>query len=172
MAVTSIDALVLARSQFHHSANYRSLVAHGVATPGHRRDREARRDDRAGGEDRHRARSTHTRPPTARELATTAVLALPLTEVSVKRRTGGVGDDEADLALPYWAGVVPLQVTHGYAETAPDVLVPPPAYVRTRPAWLERPPLRGSPRRAVGAARRPTRPICSRCTPTRRSHGI
>jgi RimJ/RimL family protein N-acetyltransferase len=40
--------------------------------------------------------------------------------------------------------VVPLRVTHGYAETAPDVLVPPPAYVRTRPAWLERPPLRGT----------------------------
>jgi RimJ/RimL family protein N-acetyltransferase len=143
LAVTSIDALVMARSQFHHSANYRSLVAHGVATLV--TDETAKRDamtalvEKVGP-----GRSTHTRPPTARELAATAVLAMPLREVSVKRRVGGVGDDEADLALPYWAGVVPLRVTHGYGETAPDVRVPAPDYVRTRPAWLEQPSLRGT----------------------------
>jgi nitroimidazol reductase NimA-like FMN-containing flavoprotein (pyridoxamine 5'-phosphate oxidase superfamily)/RimJ/RimL family protein N-acetyltransferase len=130
--VTHIDGLVLARSQFHHSANYRSLVAHGVATPVLDED-EKRRILAALVEKTGPGRSEHTRPPNARELAQTTVLALPLTEVSVKSRSHGVVDDEEDLDLPYWAGVVPLTVTHGLAVNAPGVTAEPPPYLSRSP---------------------------------------
>jgi uncharacterized protein len=142
VSVTAIDALVLARSQFHHSANYRSLVAHGVArlvTD----DVAKRAAMTALVEKTGTGRSTHTRPPTAAELAKTAVLALPLDEVSVKRRAGGVGDDAADLDLPYWAGIVPLTTAHGFGEPADGVSVPAPGYVRTRSCWFEPAVIRG-----------------------------
>jgi RimJ/RimL family protein N-acetyltransferase/nitroimidazol reductase NimA-like FMN-containing flavoprotein (pyridoxamine 5'-phosphate oxidase superfamily) len=156
IAVTSIDALVLARSQFHHSANYRSLVAHGIARLV--TDETVKRSSlTALVEKIGTGRSDHTRPPTAAELAKTAVLALDLTEMSLKRRTGGVGDDEADLALPYWAGVVPLATTHGYAETADGVTVDAPSYVRARSPYFQEVTLRGAhvvlePLRASDAA--------------------
>ncbi len=143
VAVTAIDALVLARSQFHHSANYRSLVAHGIARLV--TDEAAKRVamtalvEKIG-----TGRSTHTRPPTAVELAKTAVLALDLTEVSLKRRTSGVGDDEADLDLPYWAGIVPLETTLGYGEAADGVRVEAPDYVRTRSPYHASVTLRGA----------------------------
>ena len=63
-------------------------------------------------------RAGDTRPPTARELAQTSVLALPLVEVSAKVRAAGVGDEPEDYALPHWAGVLPLRLTHG--EPEPD----------------------------------------------------
>jgi uncharacterized protein len=154
--VTITDALILARSQFHHSANYRSVVAHGlgrlVADEAEKRVAMTALVDKVGsvvadggGTASHLAtvdelrRSTHTRPPTAAELAKTAVIALDLVDVSVKRRTGGVGDDEADLALPYWAGVVPLRTVVGVGEPADGVTVPAPAYVpteRKKSSWL------------------------------------
>jgi nitroimidazol reductase NimA-like FMN-containing flavoprotein (pyridoxamine 5'-phosphate oxidase superfamily) len=65
-------------------------------------------------------RSAQTRPPSARELAQTAVLALPLREVSAKVRAGGVADEPEDYALPYWAGVLPLRLVAG--EPEPDRL--------------------------------------------------
>lgn len=136
VTVTAIDGLVLARSQFHHSANYRSAVAYGTARL--LTDVAAKREamdalvNKVGP-----GRSTHTRPPTPQELAKTSVLALELTEVSVKRRTGGVSEDEEDLALPYWAGVVPLRLTHGEAITDTGVTVPAPDYIRTRSPWRE-----------------------------------
>src|SRR5262245_8869262 len=118
--VTHIDALVLARSQFHHSANYRSVVAHGVATPVIDEAEKARvlnaLIDKTGP-----GRSAHTRPANAKELAQTTVLALPLTEVSVKVRAHGVVDDEEDLDLPYWAGIVPLTTTRGLPVNAEGV---------------------------------------------------
>ena len=82
-------------------------------------------------------RSADSRPPSRRELAETAVLALPLREVSVRDRTGGVNDDPADLDLPYWAGVLPLRLTAGLPEPAPGVTAPLPAYLRParRPGW-------------------------------------
>jgi RimJ/RimL family protein N-acetyltransferase/nitroimidazol reductase NimA-like FMN-containing flavoprotein (pyridoxamine 5'-phosphate oxidase superfamily) len=142
VTVTALDGLVLARSQFNHSANYRSLVAHGTATlvsdPDAKRDAMTALVEKVGP-----GRSEHTRPPTAAELAKTAVLALPLDEVSVKRRSGGVIDDEDDLALPYWAGVVPLTTTFGYGEPEPGVHVPAPDYVRTRSPYLEAATMRG-----------------------------
>jgi nitroimidazol reductase NimA-like FMN-containing flavoprotein (pyridoxamine 5'-phosphate oxidase superfamily)/RimJ/RimL family protein N-acetyltransferase len=143
VTVTLIDGLVLARSQFHHSANYRSVVAHGTAalvTDPAERDRAfaALVDKIMPG------RTGDSRPPNAKELAKTALLALPLREVSAKVRTGGVGDDEEDLDLPHWAGVVPLKLVAGLPEPAPDVLVPLPAYLRpVETGWRAAPTLRG-----------------------------
>jgi len=115
--VTHIDGLVLARSQFHHSANYRSVVAHGTATPV--TDPEEKSavltaivEKIAVG------RAADTRAPSAKELAQTQVLALPLVEVAAKVRAKGVGDDDEDYALPHWAGVVPLRLVAG--EPEPD----------------------------------------------------
>ncbi len=142
VAVTEIDALVLARSQINHSANYRSLVAHGTARLV--TDEAAKRTamdalvEKVG-----TGRTAHTRPPTAAEMAKTAVLALDLTEVSLKRRMHGVGDDEEDLGLPYWAGVVPLTKSFGYAVPDDGVTVPAPDYVRVRSPYQELVTLRG-----------------------------
>ncbi len=142
VTVTLLDGFVLARSQFHHSANYRSVVAYGTATivadGERRRAMDALVDKVAPG------RSADTRPPDARELAATAILAVPLTEVSVKARVGGVADEPEDCALPYWAGVVPLRLTPGMPAPDSGVPVPVPDYLRPeRSRWLEPAVLRG-----------------------------
>ncbi|MGK5676474.1 bifunctional pyridoxamine 5'-phosphate oxidase family protein/GNAT family N-acetyltransferase [Micromonospora sp. URMC 106] len=143
VAVTLLDGLVYARSQFHHSANYRSVVAHGTAhlvTD----EREKARMLTALVEKVGAGRSGDSRPPSRRELAETAVLALPLREVSVRARTGGVREDEADRALPHWAGVVPLRLTAGLPEPDAGVGAPVPAYLRpARSPWLDPAVLRG-----------------------------
>jgi uncharacterized protein len=110
--VTLLDGLVLARSAFHHSMNYRSVVVLGEArTVSDSAEKAAALaallEHVAAG------RSATARPPNAKELAATAVVALPLAEVSAKLRSGGPIDDEEDLALPYWAGHVPLQLVAG-----------------------------------------------------------
>ncbi|MCX4473784.1 bifunctional pyridoxamine 5'-phosphate oxidase family protein/GNAT family N-acetyltransferase [Micromonospora sp. NBC_01655] len=144
VAVTLLDGLVYARSQFHHSANYRSVVAHGTAhlvTDA----REKAAAMTALVEKVAPGRSADARPPSRRELAETAVLALPLREVSTRVRAGGVREDEADLHLPHWAGVVPLALTAGPPEPAAGVSVPVPAYLRPgRSPWLEPATLRGA----------------------------
>jgi nitroimidazol reductase NimA-like FMN-containing flavoprotein (pyridoxamine 5'-phosphate oxidase superfamily)/RimJ/RimL family protein N-acetyltransferase len=143
VTVTLLDGLVLARSQFHHSANYRSVVVYGTATvvsdeATQRRAMDALVDKVAPG------RSADTRAPDAKELAATAILAIPLTEVSVKARTGGPVDDAADYALPYWAGVVPLRVTAGVPEPDAGVALPVPDYLRpAQSTWLEPAVMRG-----------------------------
>jgi len=135
LSVTHLDGLVLARSQFHHSANYRSMVAHGIATlvesPEDKLSVLAAIVDKIGD-----GRSAHTRPPTPKELAQTSVLALKLDEVSVRQRTGGVLEDEEDLDLPYWAGVVPLQVVAGRPLPDSGVLAVTPPYLAADP-WLD-----------------------------------
>lgn len=128
LAVTLLDGLVLARSQFHHSANYRSVVAHGTARlvtdeSDKRRVLAALLDKLGPG------RAADSRPPTRKELAETAVLALPLREVSLRCRTGGVSEDPADLALPHWAGVVPLRLVPGVPEPDAGVAGPAPDYL-------------------------------------------
>jgi RimJ/RimL family protein N-acetyltransferase/nitroimidazol reductase NimA-like FMN-containing flavoprotein (pyridoxamine 5'-phosphate oxidase superfamily) len=143
VTVTHLDGLVLARSQFHHSANYRSVVAHGrahlVTDP-----EEKLRVLTALVEKVARGRSAETRPPNPRELAETNVLALPLTEVSVKARMGGVNDEPEDYALPYWAGVVPLRLTPGVPDPDAGVRSPVPANLQPdRSPWLQAPTLRG-----------------------------
>jgi nitroimidazol reductase NimA-like FMN-containing flavoprotein (pyridoxamine 5'-phosphate oxidase superfamily) len=117
VAVTLLDGLVLARSQFHHSANYRSVVAHGIATVV--TDPEEKSAVLTAIVEKIAAgRAADTRAPSPKELAQTSVLALPLSEVSAKVRAKGVGDEPEDYALPHWAGVVPLRTVAG--EPEPD----------------------------------------------------
>jgi hypothetical protein len=110
--VTLIDGLVLARSAFHHSVNYRSVVVFGRAT---RIDDPTERlaaldvlvDALVPG------RLVDARPPNDKELRGTVVLALPLDELSVKARTGGPLDEPEDYDLDVWAGVLPLGLVAG-----------------------------------------------------------
>jgi len=112
VTVTLIDGLVLARSAFHHSVNYRSVVILGNAVLVD--DREAKVGMlRAMVEKLVPYRWQNTRPPTDQELAATMVLRLPIDEASAKVRTGQPMDDEEDYALPHWAGVIPLHLTAG-----------------------------------------------------------
>ncbi|MFE9693163.1 bifunctional pyridoxamine 5'-phosphate oxidase family protein/GNAT family N-acetyltransferase [Micromonospora sp. NPDC005806] len=143
ITVTLLDGLVFARSQFNHSANYRSVVVHGSARPV--TDEQEKLDVlTALVEKVATGRSTDSRPPSRRELAETAVLALPLREVSVRARAAGANDDPADLDLPHWAGVVPLRLTAGVPEPAAGVTAPVPAYLRpARSPWLDPVVLRG-----------------------------
>ncbi|MDX2968909.1 pyridoxamine 5'-phosphate oxidase family protein [Kribbella solani] len=77
-------------------------------------------------------RSTAVRPPNRKELAKTSVLALSLTEASVKTRSGPANDEEEDLNLPYWTGVIPLHSVAGEPENNPDCDLLVPAHVRSR----------------------------------------
>jgi nitroimidazol reductase NimA-like FMN-containing flavoprotein (pyridoxamine 5'-phosphate oxidase superfamily) len=133
LAVTLLDGLVFARSQFHHSANYRSVVAHGTARlvtdPDDKRRVLAALLDKLGP-----GRAADSRPPTGKELAETAVLALPLREASLRSRTGGVSEDPADLELPHWAGVVPLRLIPGTPLPEPGMATPAPGYLPVAPA--------------------------------------
>lgn len=120
VTATLTDGLVLARSAFHHSINYRTVVAHGTAvlvteTVEKTAALAALVEAVAPG------RVEATRGPTAKELAATAVLRLQLVEVSLKVRTGGPDDDADDQDLPYWAGVLPLSTSPGRPEPAPDL---------------------------------------------------
>ncbi|NUP20512.1 MAG: pyridoxamine 5'-phosphate oxidase family protein [Streptomyces sp.] len=127
LTVTHVDALILARSAFHHSINYRSVVVHGMAydvtDPEEKRVAlDALVDHVVPG------RAADSRPANRKELAATAVIRLDLNEVSAKLRTGGVNDEPEDLALPYWAGVVPLRKGYeapvGDPDLAPGTLLP------------------------------------------------
>lgn len=106
--VTLIDGLVLARSAFHHSVNYRSVVVFGAAALVSEDEKiEALR---AFTEHIVPGRWQEVRPPNKSELAATAVLSLPIQEASAKVRTGDPVDAEEDYALDVWAGVIPLKL--------------------------------------------------------------
>jgi hypothetical protein len=112
VTVTHVDGLVLARSAFHHSVNYRSVVALGVAhlienTEEKLRALEAFTNHVMPG------RWNDIRTPTEQELRATSVLALPLDEVSAKVRVGPPKDEAEDYSLPIWAGVLPLNIVPG-----------------------------------------------------------
>ena len=133
LTVTHVDALILARSAFHHSINYRSVVVHGIAhdvtDPEEKRAAlDALVDHVVPG------RAADSRPANKKELAATAVIRLDLTEVSAKLRTGGVNDEPEDLALPHWAGVLPLR--KGFEAPLPEADLAPgtafPDYLATR----------------------------------------
>ena len=109
VTVTLLDGLVLARSAFHHSMNYRSVVIFGTATTVQDTDQKLEAL-RAFTEHVVPGRWAEVRPPSRQELQGTLVLSLPLTEASAKVRTGPPLDDEADYSLPVWAGVVPIQL--------------------------------------------------------------
>ncbi|HUL33196.1 MAG TPA: pyridoxamine 5'-phosphate oxidase family protein [Candidatus Eisenbacteria bacterium] len=109
LTVTLADGLVLARSVFNHSMNYRSVVALGTAALAN--DPTEKQDVlRAFTEKLIPGRWQDARQPSEQELKATSILKLPLTEVSAKVRTGAVEDDAADYALPVWAGVIPLRL--------------------------------------------------------------
>jgi hypothetical protein len=110
VAVTLVDGLVLARSAFHHSINYRSVVVLGTAEV-ISDEQEKMEALRAFTEHLIPGRWHDVRPPHQLELAATLVLRLPLNEASAKIRTGPPLDDEADYDLPVWAGVLPLRLT-------------------------------------------------------------
>lgn len=131
VTVTLVDGLVLARAAMHHSMNYRSVVAVGAARIVEDPDEKAQALHAVVNHIRP-GRADDCRPPDARELAATAVLALDLDEVSAKIREGGVSDDAEDLTLPYWAGVVPLRLTAGVAVPDADLdpATPLPSYLR------------------------------------------
>jgi len=109
VCVTLLDGLVMARSAFHHSMNYRSAMIFGTAMEVRDRD-EKIRVLTALVEHVARGRSRDARAPNEAELKQTLVLSLPITEASAKIRTGGPIDDEEDYALPIWAGVLPLRL--------------------------------------------------------------
>jgi len=112
VTVTLIDGLVLARSAFHHSMNYRSVVVFGRATViENREDKLAAL--RALSEHMVPDRWDEVRAPNESELQQTTVLALPLAEASAKIRTGPPLDDEEDYDLEVWAGVIPLRLRAG-----------------------------------------------------------
>ena len=136
VTITLSDGLVLARSVFNHSMNYRSAVALGNASV----------VDEAG-EKLHALRAftekilpgrwNDARRPNEKELKATSILRLPLTEISAKVRTGGVEDDAEDYALRVWAGVVPLRLVADapLRDERCDPALPTPAYAvnfRTR----------------------------------------
>ncbi|HEX8457409.1 MAG TPA: pyridoxamine 5'-phosphate oxidase family protein [Pyrinomonadaceae bacterium] len=112
LTVTLVDGMVMARSAFHHSMNYRSVVVFGRAIVVE--DKEEKWEAlRALTEHLAPGRWAEVRRPNEGEMRATLVLALPLAEASAKVRTGPPVDDEEDYELPVWAGVVPLRMVAG-----------------------------------------------------------
>jgi nitroimidazol reductase NimA-like FMN-containing flavoprotein (pyridoxamine 5'-phosphate oxidase superfamily) len=136
VTVTLVDALVLARSSFHHSMNYRSVVVFGRAQVVEDED-EKMEALRVFTDHIMRGRWEEARLPNKSELRQTMVLALPLAEASAKVRTGPPIDDEEDYALPVWAGELPLRLVIGEAIADPRLNegIEQPQYMRdyTRP---------------------------------------
>jgi nitroimidazol reductase NimA-like FMN-containing flavoprotein (pyridoxamine 5'-phosphate oxidase superfamily) len=112
VTVTILDGLVLARSAFNHSMNYRSVVVLGKAREVSDRDEKLRALDRLVNHITPE-RAAEVRPPNESELRQTIVLALPLSEASAKVRSGPPIDEEEDYALGVWAGVVPISMVKG-----------------------------------------------------------
>jgi nitroimidazol reductase NimA-like FMN-containing flavoprotein (pyridoxamine 5'-phosphate oxidase superfamily) len=119
VAVTHVDGLVVARSSFHSSANYRSVVVHGLGRL-------------LEGAEKHRAldhvvdrvipgRLADLRASTDAEVGQTAVIELPLDEMSAKVRTGGPNDEPSDMASDVWAGVLPLSLAAGEPVPSSDL---------------------------------------------------
>ncbi|GAB4382685.1 MAG: pyridoxamine 5'-phosphate oxidase family protein [Elainellaceae cyanobacterium] len=131
ITVTLLDGLVLARSAFHHSMNYRSVVLFGQAAIVENPD-EKFEALKAFTEHIVPGRWDEVRQPTRQEIAGTLVLSLPLSEASAKVRTGPPNDDEADYALPVWAGEIPLRVVAEAPVTDPKLTpgIEVPAYVQ------------------------------------------
>ena len=115
ITVTHLDGLVVARSVFHSSMNYRCVVIHGVGAEVTGARKSAALD--ALVERLIPGRTGDVRAPTAKELAVTSVLEFPLREVSAKVRTGPPADDRDDYLLPFWGGVVPLRTVAGAPES-------------------------------------------------------
>ncbi|MEV4162694.1 pyridoxamine 5'-phosphate oxidase family protein [Nonomuraea dietziae] len=133
VTVTHLDGIVLARSVFNHSVNYRSAIVYGEARLV--TDEQERMDGlRALTEQLAPGQWDYARRPTRKELAATAVLALSLEEASVKVRSGAPEDEEEDYTLPVWAGVLP--VVSSWGAPVPDPVLTgdtaTPAHIRDR----------------------------------------
>ena len=132
VSVTLVDGLVLARSAFHHSMNYRSVVVYGTAQKVDDLD-EKRAALEAVVEHVLAGRIDGCREPNEKELKGTLVLRVPLDEASAKVRTGGPKDDEEDMDLAVWAGHVPLRLVADSPIADPGVTEPWPGYDLARP---------------------------------------
>ena len=132
VTVTLLDGLVLARSTFHHSMNYRSVVIFGHATSIRAPERK-RQALEALVEHLIPGRSTDARDPTDQELSATEIVEIPIEEGSAKVRTGPPSDDAEDISLMIWAGEVPLYLDASAPIPAPDLEtgIAVPAYVST-----------------------------------------
>jgi uncharacterized protein len=140
VTVTLVDGLVLARSAFHHSMNYRSVVvlgdAQAVSDPAEKWDALHTIVEHVAP-----GRWAEVREPSAKEMAGTLVLRLPLDEASAKVRTGPPLDDEEDYALECWAGVLPLRLVPG--APVPDPRLPAGRALSPAVAAYARPGARG-----------------------------
>jgi uncharacterized protein len=128
LTVTLVDGVVLSRSAFHHSVNYRSVMLFGTASE------VLDPSEKFGAlmaivEHAVPGRSRDVRPPTTEELRATRVLSLPIDEASAKVRSGGPREDPDDLALDVWAGQIPLATVAGAPLADAGVAVPAPRYV-------------------------------------------
>ncbi|MFC4048586.1 pyridoxamine 5'-phosphate oxidase family protein [Actinomadura syzygii] len=133
VTVTHLDGLVIARSLFHHSINYRSAVVYG--TPRLVTDPDEKLTGlRVVTENLTPGQWDVARKPTRKEMAAVSVLALSLDEASVKVREGGPSDDDEDYALGVWAGVVPIYQTFGSPDPDPVLRagIPVPAHIARR----------------------------------------
>ena len=128
--VTIFDGMVMARSAFNHSCNYRSVTAFGKAKKVTDRDEKYARL-KTFTEILYPGRWDILRPVTEKEIKATMILSLELSEVSAKVRSGPPGDDEEDYALPIWAGVLPLEIKTGAPVDDPRLIagLKPPAHV-------------------------------------------
>jgi hypothetical protein len=135
VTVTLLDALVLARSAFHHSMNYRSVMLFGTTSPVGDDD-EKRMASNALLEHMVPGRSADARPPSTDELRSVLIVRVPIAEGSAKVRSGGPIDEPEDLAAPIWAGHLPLSTVAGAPVADGDLPngVEEPSYVRTYPA--------------------------------------
>ena len=120
IAITLLDGLVVARTPFHQSLNYRSVIVFGEARLVDDPD-EKQLALKAVTDHMTPGRWEDSRPPSEKEIAGTLVLAVPLDEVSAKVRIGPPVDEEDDIGLPYWAGVVPLSIVPGAPIPSPEV---------------------------------------------------
>jgi nitroimidazol reductase NimA-like FMN-containing flavoprotein (pyridoxamine 5'-phosphate oxidase superfamily) len=134
LTVTIVDGIVLARSIFHHSINYRSVVVLGRAVEVEDRDEKLRALEAFSARILP-GRWAEVRPPTAQELKATSILRLPLDEASAKMRAGPPKDEEEDYALRVWAGVIPVELVAGEAQPDPRLApgLEPPAWAPTAP---------------------------------------
>lgn len=121
VVVSHLDGLVLARSGFNHSANYRSAICFGttelVSDPEEKMAQLLAATDRF-----YPGRSTSLRAISTQEVKATAVIRMPITEASAKIRAKNVGDDEEDGRHPVWAGVIPVTTVLGAAQPSPALL--------------------------------------------------
>lgn len=133
VTVTHVDGLVLARSAFHHSINYRCVVVHGTAYQVTEAEEKTAALD-ALVDHVLPGRAADSRPGNPKELAATSVIRLDLREVSAKMRTGGPNDEPEDLALPHWSGVLPVAPVYGAPIPSDDLApgIPEPAYLPAR----------------------------------------